>query len=304
MVIKSMDNQREVATKLQPDSFLFIIGAMKSGTTSLFEILSQHPNICASKTKEPDYFIKDRDLGEQHEYLSLWDWHANTHRYALESSVAYTKFPHIKGVPERIKQSQLGQYRFIYMLRDPLTRIESQIRHGVFAGWGKSLDSGVPDDAINFSSYTEQLKQYLNFFPKKHILLITLEEFKLEPHETLAKICTFLNIDHNFEFSDVDKTRNSGEFFNTSATVSHITQSSFGQFLASKVLSARTKTWLRSLIARLSKKQDVSTDIGRWQLSDDERELILKTLDDDLQHLQSEFDVDIQKYWDIPADNA
>ena len=37
----------------KPDHFAFIIGAMKSGTTSLFEILSQHPQVCPSKIKEP-----------------------------------------------------------------------------------------------------------------------------------------------------------------------------------------------------------------------------------------------------------
>ncbi len=50
----------------------------------------------------------------------------------------------------------LGQYRFIYMLRNPLTRIESQLRHGLFAGWGKSLDAGIPDDAVYYSSYAMQ----------------------------------------------------------------------------------------------------------------------------------------------------
>ena len=162
----------------KPDCFAFIIGAMKSGTTSLFEILSQHPQVCPSKTKEPDYFIKNGDESSQEDYLSLWDWQDSTHSIALESSVAYTKEPYITGVPERINEAKLGQYRFIYMLRNPLNRIESQVRHGIFAGWGKSLDAGIPEDAINFSSYAMQLDKYLEFFPIDNILLVTLEEFK------------------------------------------------------------------------------------------------------------------------------
>ena len=42
-----------------PDNFSIIIGAMKSGTTSLFEVLAQHPEICGAKKKEIDYFVKD-----------------------------------------------------------------------------------------------------------------------------------------------------------------------------------------------------------------------------------------------------
>ena len=57
--MKKTDNiSKNQMSDNKPDRFAFIIGAMKAGTTSLFEILSQHPQVCPSKTKEPDYFIK------------------------------------------------------------------------------------------------------------------------------------------------------------------------------------------------------------------------------------------------------
>ncbi|WP_279401832.1 hypothetical protein [Piscibacillus salipiscarius] len=37
---------------------LFVIGASKCGTTSLYEILKEHPNICMSNLKETGYFAK------------------------------------------------------------------------------------------------------------------------------------------------------------------------------------------------------------------------------------------------------
>ena len=39
-----------------PDRIALIIGAMKSGTTTLFEVLSQHPQIAAAPDKECDFF--------------------------------------------------------------------------------------------------------------------------------------------------------------------------------------------------------------------------------------------------------
>ena len=36
---------------------LFIIGAMKSGTTSLHEYLNEHPDIIMSEVKEPGFFL-------------------------------------------------------------------------------------------------------------------------------------------------------------------------------------------------------------------------------------------------------
>ena len=45
----------------RPD--LFIIGAPKSGTTSLYEYLSGHPQVFMSPTKEPFYFCSDARVG-------------------------------------------------------------------------------------------------------------------------------------------------------------------------------------------------------------------------------------------------
>lgn len=284
-----------------PDRFAFIIGAMKSGTTSLFEILSQHPQICPSKIKEPDYFTSDKDKNALEDYLSLWAWRENIHSVALESSVAYTKAPSISGIPERICRAELGHYRFIYMLRDPFTRIESQIRHGLFAGWGKSLDEGIPEDAINFSSYAMQLDGYLEYFSMNNIILVTLEEFKVDPHGVLSRICEFLEIDNDFQFNDVGRTRNSGELFNASASMSRITQSNMGQFIAKKLLPAKLKNWLRSLLASLNNGKKNSSSLGRWQLTDEERSYLLNRLAVDLKRLESDFGIDIQKNWRIQS---
>ena len=126
-ILEHTDNStKQNSIEEHPDSFALIIGAMKSGTTSLFDILSQHPQICPSKTKEPDYFVQDRDDKERESYLSLWNWNSNSHVVALESSVAYTKSPFITGVPERIKTSGLGKFKFIYMLRERKTNMMMQ----------------------------------------------------------------------------------------------------------------------------------------------------------------------------------
>jgi hypothetical protein len=283
----------------KPDHFVLIIGAMKSGTTSLFEILGQHPQVCPSKFKEPDFFTKNADDKSRDRYLALWDWHEGIHSFALESSVAYTKAPLITGVPERIYKSKLGQYRFIYMVRDPIARIESHIRHGVFAGWGKSLEYGIPDDAIYFSSYAMQLEEYLRYFSIDNIMLVVLEEFNHSPHAVLTRICRFLDIDKDFSFEQVDTVSNSGDFFNASAAISRITQSNFGQFIASNILPANIKTSLRNAIAHLSKSKKKGSAIGRWQLTTEERERVLKQLDSDLKKLHSVYGIDIGKYWHI-----
>jgi len=242
--------------------------------------------------------MEDRDEEAFSKYLSLWDWQEGKQSIALESSVAYSKAPHIKGVPKRIYNSGFSSCRFVYMLRDPIKRIESQVRHGLFAGWGKSLETGVPEDSVNFSRYAMQLDQYLEFFSRESIMLITLEEFKSDPHSVLARVCEFLDIDKSFRFADVDKTRNSGDFFNAPENVARMTQSGIGQFIARKILSAKLKTKIRNFIARFH-REDIDASMGRWRLTDEERRLVLKELSLDLQRIDEYEGVDIKKYWDI-----
>ena len=58
----------------RPSNFALIIGAMKSGTTSLFHLLAQHPEIAAASVKEPNYFSSD-DV-----YSKGWDWYVGPGR--------------------------------------------------------------------------------------------------------------------------------------------------------------------------------------------------------------------------------
>lgn len=287
---------------VHPDHFALIIGAMKSGTTSLFEILGQHPQICSSKLKEPDYFTKDREKEERENYLDLWKWNDDLQHVALESSVAYAKAPFVKGVPERIYKSGFGDYRFIYMLRNPLTRIESQARHAQFAGWGKSLDAGIAEDLIDFSRYAMQIDQYLEYFPLESIFIVTLEEFQANPHAVLTRICKFLEVDDKFRFSRVAEPRNSGEFFNAPPGIAKVTQRGLGKFIARKILPPRVKNWLRTRIANMGKKRGTDLQLARWKLNDEESNLILGKLAYDMKRLEQDFGVEVQKYWHIPQD--
>ena len=43
-------------------SYAIIIGAMRSGTTSLYEMLAEHPQICPCRTKEPHFFCDEQSI--------------------------------------------------------------------------------------------------------------------------------------------------------------------------------------------------------------------------------------------------
>ena len=133
------------------EAYVIIIGAMKSGTTSLYSYLVQHPEICECRIKEPEYFTQHQSHGVQEKkYEELWNFDETVHRYVLESSTGYTKYPLEKDIPAKISEYGIKPW-FIYILRDPFERIESHFNAGRFnPEWKHSI---LDEHLISVSNY-------------------------------------------------------------------------------------------------------------------------------------------------------
>ena len=178
-------------------SFLLIIGAAKAGTTSLFSMLSQHPDIIPCSRKEPDFFSSyDRQFGSHSvvsRYSQLW---TTSQQYSdkawfLEASTSYSKYPGIKEIPKKIFESGIN-CKFLYIMRDPFERIESHWN------WNQS-DRNWHHDIVDpylthLSDYYLQLTQYSKYFSRTMFHLLTLEDLSTDPCKTLSGIANFLQI--------------------------------------------------------------------------------------------------------------
>jgi len=178
---------------------LFIIGAMKSGTTSLHEYLDTHPQIAMSDVKEPGYFVEELGLhkGEAW-YLSLWDQDPQ-YRYRGESSTHYTKLPIFQGVPERLHRFS-PEARLIYIMRNPFDRVVSHYWHALrdeyHGGELRPLLKAVKDDPgyLAFSDYAMQLKPYFERFGKEAVLTLTFEALVEDPQREVDRIYRWLEL--------------------------------------------------------------------------------------------------------------
>jgi len=173
------------------------IGAMKAGTTSLHYYLRFHPQIFMSKKKELKFFIKG------------WNWEKgmewykkrflNNGRVCGESSVHYSAYPHLPGVPERI-HSVIPDVKLIYLVRDPIERIRSHYVHEVDRGtenrtFPEALSDLAANPYLDQSKYAMQLEQYLKFFPKERILVVASEDLLARKEWVLQKVFGFLGVD-------------------------------------------------------------------------------------------------------------
>ncbi|MGB9128233.1 MAG: sulfotransferase [Thiobacillus sp.] len=191
---------------------LFLIGAMKSGTTTLHELLSQHPEISMSEPKEPCYFVPSGQLKslwpemwrmgfwkDESAYLALFKVKPKT-RYFGESSTDYSKRPRIDGVVDKIATYN-PQARFVYIMRDPVERTLSHYWHMVeHRGELRAPLEAIRNDPhyTDVSHYAYQLQPYLERFGRERVYALTFEELKRDPQAAVRAVFAWLGVDNDF----------------------------------------------------------------------------------------------------------
>ncbi|MGB0721632.1 MAG: sulfotransferase domain-containing protein [Gammaproteobacteria bacterium] len=267
---------------IQPGQYLLIIGAMKCGTTSLFDYLSGHPRICPARIKEPEYFSRQQGHASAlSDYESLWDFDPRRHAWAMEASTGYTKFPVEHGVPERIHGHGLRP-RFIYLVREPLARIESHYNFMLpQPGWDLPI---THENLINTSRYHLQLSRFLDVFPRDDLLVLDFADLRDRPDQLLARVCSFLDIDDAYRPTDFGVS-------NPTDTTEplDIALKRLGLGGATAVIPWRVKRSLRPWV----KKWGLS---GKRRLSAAERDTIRAALADDMAALHKDFAIDTTRW--------
>ncbi len=186
---------------IQPVGRHFIvIGAMKAGTTTLFRLLAKHPALCrtwvevpgVSFTKEVNYFRNQYRRGDS---PTMYDWRfpfdSTRHAWTLDVSPNYAKLLGSKAVPARI--ASLGaQTKLAYILRDPIDRIESQIRHKL----RHHGNANKIHHCKRVSQYALHLDRFTAHIPREDILLLDFNQLCDDPAGVMARVCDFLGIEH------------------------------------------------------------------------------------------------------------
>jgi hypothetical protein len=183
-----------------------IIGAMKSGTTSLYEYVRTHPDVFMPKKKEVDYFAEELNFrrGERWYRANFAD--GRWARAIGEASTSYTKYPHYAGVPTRIA-ALLPRVQLVYVIRDPIERIRSQYLHELLLDQVSApFEVAVRKHAryVDFSLYAMQIEQYLECFPRGQLLIVHAEQLRHDRQRTMLEVCSFLGIEPMQEQGQTD----------------------------------------------------------------------------------------------------
>ena len=174
-------------------SFL-IIGAAKSGTSTLFDCLVNHPQVFRPAKKEPDFFCYEENYAKGMDwYLEMFAGRGPS-QIAGEASTNYAKWPKYPQSAARIAK-HLPHVKLIYIMRNPVDRAYSYYKH---VNRNKPIQETFEQyiartsEALDASHYMLQINQYLQYFPKESFLFLLLEYMERQPRVVLKQVCRFL----------------------------------------------------------------------------------------------------------------
>ncbi len=178
---------------------LFLVGAMKSGSTTLHDHLAEHPEIFMSSEKEPGFFVPELwgDKGEK-AYSRLFEA-VTDEKYCGESSTHYTKLPTYAGVVERIYH-YASNAKILYVVRHPIKRTVSHYLHNRrtldFHPENRPILKAIrqEDKYTSYSNYAMQIRPYYDRFGKENVQVILFEELISSPEKVLREIFQWLGV--------------------------------------------------------------------------------------------------------------
>lgn len=209
---------------------LFIIGAPKSGTTSLYEYLKGHPQVFMSVVKEPCYFAPDLardDSGnflvygrDEKLYFDLFREAGDATRVGEGS----TRYLYSKEAPRLIQQASPSA-RIVAMLRNPVDMTHSLHAHKL-AGVTEDIDDfeqALEAEADRHAGrrlpphsnpllatyrdrarFAEQLPRWFDTFGDDAVHVIIFEDMIRQPEVEFRRLLQFLGVDSDYRPSSFD----------------------------------------------------------------------------------------------------
>lgn len=202
----------------------FIIGAMKAGTTALYQYLKQHPQIYMSPNKEPNFFAFE---GEKLDFRAPVD-RRGINQTSVTDIEAYRAL--FSGVSDEIAIGEASHWylystkaakrirhhvpeaKLIAVLRNPVERAYSEFMHFVRDGdepivdFSQALaqepqrirDNWTMGRYVDRGFYYAQLKRYYDTFDPGQIRVYLYEDLNADPVSVTQELFQFLEVDKTF----------------------------------------------------------------------------------------------------------
>lgn len=174
---------------------LFVIGVNKAGTSWLYHLLRQHPDVFMSDVKELYYFGDEHDgtesLAAYHDHFPFDE----EYRYYGEATVMYYR--------EKRVANEIHAYnpdaKVLAIVRDPIQRSVSQYRYHKQLGLideNTDLSEALTEHPmlLRDSHYEETLPRFADRFGPNQFMVVSLEEGRNAPVRLWKELLSFLDV--------------------------------------------------------------------------------------------------------------
>ncbi len=195
-------------------NYLIIGGAPKAATTSLFNYLADHPEICPSNRKETYFFARDFDYQNvctSNKTLEAFENYFTHYREENKWKIEATPYTLYADDAAQTIAALLQNVSMLFILRDPVDRMFSnyqmrkqrQTSHSHNTTFEEFVDGQLKDNvklpnSLMLGCYIKYLRPFYDVFGRDKIIILFIEELMANPTAELQKLCVHLGIDENF----------------------------------------------------------------------------------------------------------
>lgn len=259
---------------------LLVIGAARSGTTSLHHYLDGHPQVFMSRPKELFFFTRPQDERSEDRYRERFT-DARSDQLTGEATPEYMLDPE---APGRMASLVPGA-KLIAILRHPVDRayshywhlrrrfpvpetFEQLVRHELSAPESEPRTTpGGSYPLLAGGRYLPQLRRVLEHYPREQLLVLLFDDLRDDPRRTFRSLCRFLGVDAERIPPDVGRN-----YSPTTQLRSEGLRRLMLRTRAYRRLPSRTTAWIERLNRRRATYPPLRPDLRRelldWYRSD------------------------------------
>jgi hypothetical protein len=213
------------------NNYLFIVGAQKAGTTSLYSYFDQRPELVGGEIKEKSFFSLDSLFEKGNKYYRSMFPIGSRYARGMDASPEYLYYGECAS---RI-HAFAPDAKIIVLLREPASRALSAFnmyhqivrkqffREGILQGDKHAQDFFMPmiegkveptldyfldreleiishgkkadePSLIRRGLYAPQLERYIRLFGRENVLILFSNDLKTDTHNTVNRVCDFIGL--------------------------------------------------------------------------------------------------------------
>jgi len=187
---------------MNPSPNFLIIGAQKSGSTSLYECLKQHPDIFMSNPKESEFFATDKLYSKGFKFYERFFPGYQTQKLIGEASTVYSNFIGLEKTIKRIYEFNKDM-KLIYIIRNPIARAHSAYFWRVRQLYEKlKFEQALeleetrknntplldPFSYKRLGLYFQIISKYLEFFERENLHVVLFDDLVKSWEESFIKL--------------------------------------------------------------------------------------------------------------------